>query len=131
MLDIEINSKVFDFPKAISDIQQFGLRHRLYPYVGKMQMAFEELCVAYLLDRAESDVRISIQFEYSKKNSTLQMVVRHNLEQITEGDFDSDLSMTLLKHVSKNITSDTIRDQDSPYRGSITVEFDIGGSNEN
>ena len=130
VLDIEINTKVFDFPKAISDIQQFGLRHRLYPYISKMQMAFEELCVAYLLKRAEADVRISTQFEYSKKNRTLQMVVRHNLEQMTEGDFDSDLSMALLKHVSKNITNDTLHDQDSSYSGIITVEFDIGGSNE-
>ena len=38
--------------------------------------------------------------------------------------------MALLKHVSKNITSDTFSHQDAPYRGIITVEFDIGGSNE-
>ena len=130
VLDIDINSKAFDFPKAISDIQQYGLRHRLYPYISKMQMAFEELCVACLLNRADSDVRIKAQFEYSKKNSTLQMLVRHNQEQIAEGDFENDLSFTLLKHVSKNITSESLSAQEAPYRGTIKVEFDIGGNNE-
>ena len=130
VLDLEITSKAFDFPKAISDIQQFGLRHRLYPYVSKMQMAFEELCVAYLLNRSGDDVRISAKFEYSKKDNTLQMVVRHNVEQMTEGDDDSDLALALLKHVSKNITSNDLHDQDGPYCGSITVEFDVGGSDE-
>ena len=131
VLDIEISSKAFDFPKAISDIHQFGLRHRLYPYISKMQMAFEELCVACLLNRADSDVCIDAQFEYSKKNNTLLLAVRHNQAELTEGDFDNDLSLTLLKHVSKNIISSSICDQDSSYRGIITVEFDIGGNYEN
>jgi len=130
VLNLEITSKAFDFPKAISDIQQFGLRHRLYPYVSKMQMAFEELCVAYLLNRSGDDVRISAKFEYSKKDNTLQMVVRHNVEQMTEGDDDSDLALALLKHVSKNITSNALHDHYGPYCGSITVEFDVGGSDE-
>ena len=130
VIGIEITSKAFDFPKAMSDIEQFGLRHRLYPLINKMQMAFEELCVAYLLERSET-VNVNAQFEYSKKNNTLQMLVRHNLDPIKESEIEGDLSFALLKHVSKSITQNALGEQAAPYRSSITVEFDIGGSNEN
>jgi polar amino acid transport system ATP-binding protein len=131
VLGIEIHSKSFDFSKAISDIEQFALRHRLYPYIRKMQMAFEELCIVYLLNQADSNADINIQFEYSKKNGTLQMLVLHNLDQIPDSEFDSNLSLTLLKHVSTKITQNTIADHEALYRNSILVEFDIGGTNEN
>ncbi len=129
-VNIEIASKAFDFPKAMSDIEQFSLRHHLYPYTTKMQMAFEELCVSYLLNRTDSDIRINAQFEYSKKNKTLQLLVRHNMEQIPSSDFSSKISLTLLKHLSKNITQNTLSPQDEPYRSNILVELDIGGHNE-
>ena len=95
-----------------------------------MQMAFEELCVSYLLNRTDSDIRINAQFEYSKKNKTLQLLVRHNMEQIPPSDFSSKISLTLLKHLSKNITQNTLSPQDKPYRSNILVELDIGGHNE-
>ena len=131
VLSLEITSKAFDFPKAISDIEQFGMRHRLYSYTGKMQMAFEELCVAYLMNQADSNINISAQFEYSKKNNTLQLLVRHNMEQIAISDLDDNISFALLKHISKNITQNALDEQNSPYRSSIMIEFDIGGRHEN
>lgn len=131
VLSVDINAKAFDFAKTISDIEQFAMRHRLYPYIRKLQMAFEELCIVYLLNRTDAGIPIGVQFEYSKKNSTLHMMVQHCQDQIHINEFDTNLSLTLLKHVSSQITQTAIDSLDSPYRNSILVEFDIGGNNEN
>lgn len=78
VLELEIESRYFDLPAALSQIEQYCIRNLIGRKVmSHLQLTFEEMIQNLLLPQLR-DPRILVTIEYSDTDDTMTMMIRYN-----------------------------------------------------
>ena len=102
----------FDYPKTVSDIAKFGMRHNFDSrIVHKLQMIFEELCVIYLPRKKGADFRASVVFEYREDTDSVVLTIEHNADIVSQEEMESDLSFVIVRRIAEEFTQETACEQ--------------------
>ena len=100
VLEMKIRSRDYDFPAAVSSIENYCRKNLIGPRTcGRIQLAFEELTQQILLpELAKPDIDVAV--EYSEEKNEAVMSVNYDLSSINLAD---ELSMTVLKGIASHI----------------------------
>ena len=121
MLELEIGSQTYDFLGMMSRIAEYGVKNQLPPRLtGRIQLAFEELVHRLILPRLkEPDIRVVIEF--SAEEETAAMTVLYGKEPLNPLASDDQLSLSVLKGITREIRVD--ENADGPEVNRITLSM--------
>ena len=95
--EIEINSRTFDLPNAMTEIEQYCYRSQIPRSVTySIFSAFEELCVQILLPVLRDPVHMKAVIEYSEIAEEASLTVYYNGETFNPRTSQNALSLSVL-----------------------------------
>lgn len=121
-LTLNIVDGEFDYPKTISDIENFAARQGLDVRMGhKLQMIFEELCAIYFPKRAGESFCASVVFEYNKENEAVILSIDHNAGEVTQEEMLSDLSFIIVRRLVSELDQTVVEDESGAQKHRMTL----------
>lgn len=121
-LTLNIVDGEFDYPKTISDIENFAARQGLDVRMGhKLQMIFEELCAIYFPKRAGESFCASVVFEYNKENEAVILSIDHNAGEVSQEEMLSDLSFVIVRRLVSELDQTVVEDESGPQKHRMTL----------
>ena len=102
VLEVAVNSRHFDFPGVISQIETFCAKNLIsYELANRLQLSFEELINQILLPvLAEPDINFSA--EYSGNDEKISVTVSYNGGSFNPSESENKLSWRLLENEIKD-----------------------------
>ena len=123
VLELEINSRNYDYPGMMSRIAEYGIKSQIPPRLtGKLQLAFEELVHHLILPRLK-DPAIRIVAEYAPREETAVMAVSYGGEPFNPLALDEPLSLSVLKGITRELRYDGDPDGPEVNRVSLKMEY--------
>lgn len=121
-LTLNIVDGEFDYPKTISDIENFAARQGLDVRMGhKLQMIFEELCAIYFPKRAGESFCASVVFEYNKENEAVILSIDHNAGEVSQEEMLSDLSFVIVRRLVSELDQTVVEDESGAQKHRMTL----------
>lgn len=121
-LTLNIVDGEFDYPKTISDIENFAARQGLDVRMGhKLQMIFEELCAIYFPKRAGESFCASVVFEYNKENEAVILSIDHNAGEVSQEEMLSDLSFLIVRRLVSELDQAVVEDESGAQKHRMTL----------
>lgn len=121
-LTLNIVDGEFDYPKTISDIENFAARQGLDVRMGhKLQMIFEELCAIYFPKRAGESFCASVVFEYNKENEAVILSIDHNAGEVSQEEMLSDLSFVIVRRLVSELNQTVVEDESGAQKHRMTL----------
>ena len=121
-LTLNIVDGEFDYPKTISDIENFAARQGLDVRMGhKLQMIFEELCAIYFPKRAGESFCASVVFEYNKENEAVILSIDHNAGEVSQEEMLSDLSFLIVRRLVSELDQAVVEDEGGAQKHRMTL----------
>lgn len=121
-LTLNIVDGEFDYPKTISDIENFAARQGLDVRMGhKLQMIFEELCAIYFPKRAGESFCASVVFEYNKENEAVILSIDHNAGEVSQEEMLSDLSFLIVRRLVSELDQTVVEDESGAQKHRMTL----------
>lgn len=121
-LTLNIVDGEFDYPKTISDIENFAARQGLDVRMGhKLQMIFEELCAIYFPKRAGENFCASVVFEYNKENEAVILSIDHNAGEVSQEEMLSDLSFVIVRRLVSELDQAVVADESGAQKHRMTL----------
>lgn len=121
-LTLNIVDGEFDYPKTISDIENFAARQGLDVRMGhKLQMIFEELCAIYFPKRAGENFCASVVFEYNKENEAVILSIDHNAGEVSQEEMLSDLSFVIVRRLVSELDQTVVEDESGAQKHRMTL----------
>ena len=121
-LTLNIVDGAFDYPKTISDIENFAARQGLDVRMGhKLQMIFEELCAIYFPKRAGESFCASVVFEYNKENEGVILSIDHNAGEVSQEEMLSDLSFVIVRRLVSELDQTVVADEGGAQKHRMTL----------
>ena len=121
-LTLNIVDGEFDYPKTISDIENFAARQGLDVRMGhKLQMIFEELCAIYFPKRAGENFCASVVFEYNKENEAVILSIDHNAGEVSQEEMLSDLSFVIVRRLVSELDQTVVEDEGGAQKHRMTL----------
>ena len=103
VLEIKITSKNYDFPAAISSIENYCMKNLVASRTcNRLQLAFEELIQQILFPELEKP-DIDAVIEYSEEKNEAVLSVNYSLNNVNLLETADELSMNVLKGIASNI----------------------------
>jgi len=106
VLEININSKDYDFPAVIASIENYCTKNLVSTRTcNKIQLAFEELIQQILLPGLDKP-DINAVIEYSEEKDEAVMSVNYNAKDFNHFEDTDDLSLAILKGIVSDIQNE-------------------------
>ncbi len=103
VLEIAINSRHFDFPGVISEIETFCTKNLISPKLAnRLHLSFEELINQILLPVLNNEPDINFSAEYSENDEKIDVKVSYNGGSFNPSDSENKLSWRLLENEIKD-----------------------------
>ena len=103
VLEIAINSRHFDFPGVISEIETFCTKNLISPKLAnRLHLSFEELINQILLPVLNNEPDINFSAEYSEKDGKINVEVSYNGSSFNPSESENKLSWRLLENEIKD-----------------------------
>ena len=107
----------FDFPGAVTRIEEFGRRHQLdQKTIRAVQSLFEEVCMQTLLPALGDGEDVRAVIEYKESSQSIRFRVYYN-GPIRFPDIPEGLSRTIIEHASSEIVQ--IESTDPAYENCV------------
>jgi len=123
--EIIVDSKYFDFPAAVRDINNFAFKNKIDGAdLTELHLIFEELIVAMLVPKMNDDVNIKVILSKSDVSGLIEMTLYYNLsynplkENLTESD---NLPLSIINSKADSISIEEIDDSQYSKKMNIVV----------
>jgi polar amino acid transport system ATP-binding protein len=121
VLEININSKVFDFHGKISIIEEFCNRNRIsYRMSNHLQLIFEEF-VCHIIMPCTEDPDIKCIIEFSEEKQGLSFALYYGGEECNLIQNGDQLSLSMIKSFAKDIVYERHTDEIRPNMIKLSV----------
>ena len=98
-----ITSRAFDFIGINGRLEAFGRKHMMaQKTIRNVQLVFEEICVQILLPILPEPPMLGMTIEYAEDTGAVEMRLRYNGEAFDPEVSGDALSMTLVRHATKD-----------------------------
>ena len=115
VLEMDIGSRDFDFPGAVSAIEEWCRKNAISGRVcGRIHLAFEELVEQILLP-ALAEPLIRFTAEYAEEGDEVDVTVRYNGLNLAPEEMGDGLSWKLLKGAFPELTHEACQPDGEPY----------------
>ncbi|MBR6228275.1 MAG: ATP-binding cassette domain-containing protein [Eubacterium sp.] len=119
VLELNIESSDYDFPGMVGKIEHYCNKTQIpSKEANRVQLVFEELVNQILIPALESP-RIQVVIEYSETEEQVTMTVYYNGSQQNIFESGDELSLSLLKGMTSDITYEAIAEDD--FTNSLTL----------
>lgn len=113
ILEIEVDSREFDFRGTIYTIEQFCEKYE----IGKksalnLVSVFEEFCKEILIDNLPDNLKINAVFDYDSVNKNVILTVKYNGSTFNPLESENELALAILKHHCSDITYSQINEDE-------------------
>ncbi len=120
VLELDIESRDYDFPGAVSRIGAFCTRSQIAPRLGsRIQLAFEE--VSQLLASPQEDRKIRAVCEYSEAGNSAQWTICYDGPRNDITASGSSLGLSVLKGIAEEAQYAWNAGEECPNRLTITI----------
>ena len=121
VLELDIESKDYDFLGMAGEIDQYGQKNQIPPKLTRhIHLAFEELAQQLLLP-ALQEPRIRFTVEYSQSDEQAEMTVRYNGPQLDITRQGDALSLSVLQSAASELMYEATDAEDYPNRLTVRI----------
>ena len=121
VLELDVESRDFDFPGAVSAIEEWCRKNAISGRVcGRLHLAFEELVEQILLP-ALANPAIRFTAEYAEDGEEADVTVRYNGPDLSPEEMGDGLSWKLLKGAFPELTHEACQPDGEPYANRVKL----------
>lgn len=104
VLELEIETKKFDFIGVNTSIEEFGIKHKISPkFIEKIKSYFEEMCVELIISEIDEPFKINVTIEYSEKSEEICVTIRYNGKLFNPLESSNELALLIVNKAANSI----------------------------